>query len=210
MNDLRSNRMVSAATFIFMAVTAMLLGLSVFLFASLSDSIDNLMTEAETPDFLQMHTGEIDEELYGDIIDKYGTFTGRFARAVDFGGFTSEQVVINFLVCDGDEDRTQREPFFGDGLNKIGVAFGIHNLYKTICVLVACTEFNNIKDPDDIMVFKDDDEDEDKKKLEQEKLEKEKLEQEKLEQERLEKERLEKEKLEQEKLERERLEKEKA
>ena len=62
MNDLRSNRMVSAATFIFMAVTAMLLGLSVFLFASLSDSIDNLMTEAETPDFLQMHTGEIDEE----------------------------------------------------------------------------------------------------------------------------------------------------
>ena len=33
MNDLRSNRMVSAATFIFMAVTAMLLGLSIFLFA---------------------------------------------------------------------------------------------------------------------------------------------------------------------------------
>ena len=62
MNDLRSNRMVSAATFIFMAVTAMLLGLSIFLFASLSDSIDNLMTEAETPDFLQMHTGELDEE----------------------------------------------------------------------------------------------------------------------------------------------------
>ena len=62
MNDLRSNRMVSAATFIFMAVTAMLLGLSIFLFASLSDSIDKLMTEAETPDFLQMHTGELDEE----------------------------------------------------------------------------------------------------------------------------------------------------
>ena len=159
---------------------------------------------------IESETGEIDEELYGDIIDKYGTFTGRFARAVDFGGFTSEQVVINFLVCDGDEDRTQREPFFGDGLNKIGVAFGIHNVYKTICVLVACTEFNNIKDPDDIMVFKDDDQDEEKKKLEQEKLEKEKLEQEKLEQERLEKERLEKEKLEQEKLEKERLEKEKA
>lgn len=61
-NDLKANKLVSAATFIFMATTAMLLGLSIFLFASLSDSIDRLMTEAETPDFLQMHTGNPDEE----------------------------------------------------------------------------------------------------------------------------------------------------
>ena len=53
-NDIKANRLVSAATFIFMAVTAMLLGLSIFLFAGLSDSIDRLMAEAETPDFLQM------------------------------------------------------------------------------------------------------------------------------------------------------------
>lgn len=66
-NDLKSNRMVSAATFIFMAVTATLLGLSIFLFASLSDSIDRLMTEAETPDFLQMHAGVLDEEQLNDF-----------------------------------------------------------------------------------------------------------------------------------------------
>ena len=61
-NDLRSNKMVSAATFIFMAVTAMLLGLSIFLFANLSGSIDRLMAEAGTPDFLQMHSGDPEEE----------------------------------------------------------------------------------------------------------------------------------------------------
>ena len=61
LNDLESNRIVSAATFLFMAVTAMLLGLSVFLFANLSDSIDRLMTEAKTPHFLQMHSGELNE-----------------------------------------------------------------------------------------------------------------------------------------------------
>ncbi len=152
---------------------------------------------------IDSETGEIDEELHEQIIDKHGSFNGKFTRAMDFGGFTSEQVVINFLVCDGDEDRTQREPLLGDGLNKIGVAFGKHNIYSTICVLVTCTEFTNTKDPDDIMVFKDIDENEEKKKLEQEKLEKEKLEKERLEQEKLEKERLEKERLEKERLEKE-------
>ena len=155
-------------------------------------------------------TGEIDEEIHEQIIDKHGSFTGRFTRAMDFGGFTSEQVVINFLVCDGDTERSQREPVLGTGLNKIGIAFGKHNVYSTVCVLVTCTEFQNTKDPDDTMIFIDPDEEEKKEKerLEKEKLEKERLENEKLEKERLEKERLEKERLEKERLEKERLEKE--
>ena len=100
-------------------------------------------------------TGEIDETETEQIIDKYGTFSGKFTRAMDFGGFTSEQVVINFLVCDGDPDRTQREPLLGRGLNKIGVAFGKHNIYSTVCVLVSCTEFTNTKDADDTPIFPD-------------------------------------------------------
>ena len=145
-------------------------------------------------------TGEIDEEIHEQIIDKHGSFTGRFTRAMDFGGFTSEQVVINFLVCDGDTERSQREPVLGTGLNKIGIAFGKHNVYSTVCVLVTCTEFQNTKDPDDTMIFIDPEEEE---KKEKERLEKEKLEKERLEKERLEKERLEKERLEREKAERE-------
>jgi len=61
-NDIKANKLVSAATCIFMAVTAMLLGLSILLYASLADSIDSLMTEAKTPDLLQMHTGRLDED----------------------------------------------------------------------------------------------------------------------------------------------------
>ena len=100
-------------------------------------------------------TGEIEETETEQIIDKHGTFSGKFTRAMDFGGFTSEQVVINFLVCDGDPDRTQREPLLGRGLNKIGVAFGKHNIYSTVCVLVSCTEFTNTKDADDTPIFPD-------------------------------------------------------
>ena len=157
-------------------------------------------------------TGEIDESLHEKIIDKHGTFNGKFTRAMDFGGFTSEQVVINFLVCDGDEDRTQREPLLGEGLNKIGVAFGKHKIYSTVCVLVTCTEFNNTKDADDVMIFKNVPQDNnkiEKEKIERDRLEKEKIERDKLEKEKIEKERLKKEKLEKERLEKERLEREK-
>ena len=159
-------------------------------------------------------TGEVDEELYSNLIDKYGSFNGKFTRAMDFGGFSTEQIVINFLVCDGDPDRSQREPILGSGLNKIGVAFGTHSIHSTICVLLTCTEFNNTKDPDDGMVFKDT-EPEEKEKLEKENAEKEKLEKEKAEKEEEElakkakKEKLEKEKAEREKAEKEKAEKEK-
>ena len=37
-------------------------GLSILLFGSLSSAIDSLMLKAQTPDFLQMHVGEINEE----------------------------------------------------------------------------------------------------------------------------------------------------
>ena len=60
-NDIRANKLSSAATFFFMAVSAMLLCLTVLLGGSLLGSIDHLMEEAQTPDFLQMHAGEADE-----------------------------------------------------------------------------------------------------------------------------------------------------
>ncbi len=59
-NDCRNNKLVTAAIICFMAVSATLMGLSVLLFGSLLNSIDRLMKTAETPDFLQMHSGEID------------------------------------------------------------------------------------------------------------------------------------------------------
>ena len=154
-------------------------------------------------------TGEIDEELGEQIIDKHGSFDGKFTRAMDFGGFTSEQVVINFLVCDGDLERTQREPLLGTGLKKIGVAFGKHDVYSTVCVLVTTTEFHNTKDEDDTMIFEEDDTpNNDEEKKEKEKKEREKLENERIEKEIIEKEK-EKERLEKERIEKERVEKEK-
>ena len=126
-------------------------------------------------------TGEIEESEVEKIIDSHGNFSGKFTRAMDFGGFTSEQIVINFIVCDGDPERTQRDPLLGKGLTKVGVAFGKHNIYSTVCVFVSCTEFES-NNSDDTPIFKDvkfsiDDEnesEEEKKRKEKEEKEREK------------------------------------
>jgi hypothetical protein len=124
-------------------------------------------------------TGEIEEAIAEKIIDNHGNFSGKFTRAMDFGGFTSEQIVINFIVCDGDPERTQRDPLLGKGLTKVGVAFGKHNIYSTVCVLVSCTEFES-NNSDDTPIFKDvkfyidDESEEEKKRKEKEEKEREK------------------------------------
>ena len=100
-------------------------------------------------------TGEIDDGDAEALIDKHGTFSGKFTRAMDFGGFSSEQVAINFLVCDGDPNRTQRDPVLNPGLKKVGVAYGKHDLYQSCAVLVSCTDFENTKDPDDTPVYQE-------------------------------------------------------
>lgn len=60
-NDIRANKLSSAATCFFMAVSALLLCLTMLLGGSLLGSIGHLMEEAQTPDFLQMHVGKVDE-----------------------------------------------------------------------------------------------------------------------------------------------------
>lgn len=63
-NDVRQNKLLSAATVFFMAVSAMMLALTALLFSSLLGSVSALMEQAQVPDLLQMHTGEFNE---GDI-----------------------------------------------------------------------------------------------------------------------------------------------
>ncbi len=62
LNDFAANKLVTISICIFMAASSMMLGLTILLFGNLSTSIDRLMREARTPDFLQMHTGVLDEE----------------------------------------------------------------------------------------------------------------------------------------------------
>ena len=83
------------------------------------------------------------------IIDKYGSFQGNFSRAMEFGGSTPEQVVINLLVSDGDKTRSQRDALLNPILKRIGVSQGKHDIYRTVTIIVSCTVFQNSVDSDD-------------------------------------------------------------
>lgn len=68
-NDVRQNKLMSAATIFFMAVSAMMLALTALLGSSLLGAIDRLMDAAQVPDYLQMHTGELDRGAISDFAE---------------------------------------------------------------------------------------------------------------------------------------------
>ncbi|NOU64085.1 FtsX-like permease family protein [Paenibacillus sp. LMG 31461] len=59
-NDMLKSKLITLTTTIFVAAAAMLVSLSSILVVNLTSAIDTLMTQAKTPHFLQMHSGELD------------------------------------------------------------------------------------------------------------------------------------------------------
>ena len=60
-NDVKQNKLMSTATVFFMAISAALLTLTVLLSGNLLGAINTLMDSAGVPDFIQMHTGAVEE-----------------------------------------------------------------------------------------------------------------------------------------------------
>ena len=93
---------------------------------------------------VKVDPSEVGDISMDEIINKYGEFNGNFSRAMEFGANTSEQVVINLVVSDGDKTRGQRDSLLNGNLKLIGVATGKHEIYRTCTVIVSCTEFIEI------------------------------------------------------------------
>ena len=98
---------------------------------------------------VQNDSNDLESKDMEEIINKYGSFGGSFSRAMDFGGETPEQAVINLIVSDGDKSRGQRESLLSTEIKIIGVANGEHKAYRHCTAIVTCTEFENHVDDDD-------------------------------------------------------------
>ena len=105
---------------------------------------EEFISEVQKPDSNDLENIDMEE-----IINKYGSFSGSFSRAMDFGGETPEQAVINLIVSDGDKTRGQRESLLSTDIQRIGVANGEHSTYRHCTAIVTCSEFENIIDNDD-------------------------------------------------------------
>ena len=94
-------------------------------------------------------SGDLANKDMEAIINKYGSFSGSFSRAMDFGGETPEMAIINLVVSDGDPSRGQRESLLSTEINKVGVANGAHDIYRHCSAIITCSEFENTFDKDD-------------------------------------------------------------
>jgi putative ABC transport system permease protein len=88
-NDVLRNKAITLATTAFVASAAALVSLAAILIVSLSSAIDTLMTRAETPHFMQMHSGELD-------IARLGAFAEQNPAIAEFQ-------VLQFLNIDGSQ-----------------------------------------------------------------------------------------------------------
>jgi putative ABC transport system permease protein len=86
-NDILKSKIITLSTMIFVAAAAMLVSLAAILIVNLTGAIDTLMTQAKTPHFLQMHSGEID--------------TVRLTAFAEQNSNVDEFQVLEFLNMDG-------------------------------------------------------------------------------------------------------------
>lgn len=86
-NDISKSRFITMITTLFIAIAAMLVSLAAVLVVNLSGAVDTLMARAETPHFMQMHSGEID--------------TGRLTAFAQQNSNVDEFQILEFLNIDG-------------------------------------------------------------------------------------------------------------
>ncbi|RUT41405.1 ABC transporter permease [Paenibacillus anaericanus] len=86
-NDISKSKLITLTTMIFVAAAAMLVSLAAILVIHLSGALDTLMTQARTPHFMQMHSGEID--------------TARLTSFAEKNNHVDEFQVLEFLNMDG-------------------------------------------------------------------------------------------------------------
>lgn len=58
-NDIKASKMITGIILLFIIITSILFSVATMLAVNLAGSIDNLMSQAKTPHFLQMHSGEL-------------------------------------------------------------------------------------------------------------------------------------------------------
>jgi len=90
-NDMLKSKIITLTTMIFVAAAAMLVSLAAILVINLSGAIDSLMTQAKTPHFMQMHSGEIN--------------TTRLTTFAEQNSNVDDYQVLEFLNMDGAQIR---------------------------------------------------------------------------------------------------------
>lgn len=80
------------------------------------------------------HSGSDNSDLK-ERIERYGEWQTRIAENIAYGNTTARQVLIFLLIDDGVKSRGHRTNLLHPAYKTVGVAFGKHPVYETMCVM---------------------------------------------------------------------------
>lgn len=80
------------------------------------------------------HTGNDSSDLK-ERIERHGNWQVRIAENIAYGNSSARQVVIFLLIDDGVKNRGHRKNLLHPAFKTVGVSFGKHPIYRTMCVM---------------------------------------------------------------------------
>ncbi|MGN1174425.1 MAG: FtsX-like permease family protein [Roseburia sp.] len=93
-HDMRKNLFTTIVTVSFIAASAMLVSLALLLGVNLLTSVDQLMKKAETPHFLQMHAGTLEQEER-EAVKGLGEGLAEKEQVLEFLNIENSKIVLN-------------------------------------------------------------------------------------------------------------------
>lgn len=86
------------------------------------------------------HVGRDTGQVW-DRVSRYGAWVGSVGENISYGFEDPREAVISLLVDDDVPDRGHRRNFFDPDYRVLGVAFGPHPQYGTMCVLTFASRY---------------------------------------------------------------------
>lgn len=169
-NDFLRNPAITLTTMIFVAAAALLVALAAILIVNLAGAIDTLMLRAETPHFMQMHTGALDMARLTDFVaqrDEIAEFQvleflnidgarivfpgGSLADSVQDNGFVVQSETFDYLLAlDGHVITAAAGEvyvplcYFQDGQARIGDTLEVAGHALTIAGFLRDSQMNSL------------------------------------------------------------------